>query len=126
MLRSIAIRLVLWLCARFDIVLIDEQRKFISSDAVEKGKRWEMFATEAGGLYDMIEKQRREAFEAFADTRPDQIEEKQYLAMQDRALRQLYARVQNVVATGKIEAKQREQQAKMQKAASLRARFDEF
>lgn len=125
-MRNLAIRLVLWLCARFDIVLIDEQRKHIGGDAVERGKRWEMFATEVGGLFDMVEAQRRDTFEAFAETRPDQMEEKQYLAMQDRALRQLKARVQNVIASGKIEAKQRAHKAKMEEAAALRARYDEF
>jgi hypothetical protein len=109
-MRNLAIRLVLWLSARFEIVLIDEQRKFIGGDAVERGKRWEMFATEQGGLFDMIDKQRREAFEAFADTRPDQIAEKEYLAMQDRALRQLRARVDSIIASGKIAAKQSEKQ----------------
>ena len=107
-MRNLAIRLVLWLCARFDIVLIDEQRKFIGGDAVERGKRWEMFATEEGGLFDMIAKQRKDAFEAYADTRPDQVAEKEYLALQDRSLRQLKARVDSVIASGKIAAKQSE------------------
>ena len=110
-MRDLAIRLVLWLCNRFDIALIDERRSEQMPDAIARAERWEAFAKESGGLYDMIEKQRREAFQAYADTAPDDVATKEHLAMQDRALRQLQARVASIVATGKIEANRKRQNA---------------
>lgn len=93
---------MLFLSARYDINLVDETRRDNGSDAVARGERWEAFALENGGLFDMIEGQRRDAFEAFADLRPDDIAEKTYLAAQDRCWRQVRARIEGVIATGKM------------------------
>lgn len=102
-MRNLAIRLVLWLCRVFDIVPLDEARKHMGADKVQRAERWQVFATEAGGLFDMIEAQRVAAFEAYADAPPSDHDTKEHLAMQDRAWRQLRARVDNIIATGKIE-----------------------
>jgi hypothetical protein len=107
-MRNLAIRLVLWLCARFDIVPLDETRRFVTPDAVARGQRWEAFYSEEGGLADMVAQARREAFEAYAECRPDAVSEKEYLAASDRCWRQLDARVRNVIATGKLAAKEAE------------------
>ena len=48
--------------------------------------------------------QRRAAFEAYADCRPGDHAEREYLAMQDRCLRQLKARIGSVIQAGVIEA----------------------
>jgi hypothetical protein len=105
-MRNLAIRLVLWLCARFDIVLIDEARRFAPPDAIARGQRWEAFYAEEGGIADMITQARREAFEAYSDCRPADVSEREYLAMSDRCWRQLDRRVRSVIETGQITAKQ--------------------
>lgn len=108
MIRLLAIRLVLWLCARFNIVLLDEARKFASPDAVARGQRWEAFYHEEGGIADMIQQARREAFEAYGECRPDNVAEKDYLAASDRCWRQIDRRIRSVIETGKLEAKKAE------------------
>lgn len=107
MLRSAAIRLVLWLCRTFDIALVEQSRIAHGRDAISRGEQWEAFAREEGGLFDMIETARREAFEAYADCRPGDVNEKDYLAQQDRCWRQLEARVNGVIQSGVIEADNR-------------------
>lgn len=110
-MRRLAVRLILWLSKRFDIVLINEQRIAMGGDQVARSQRWEAFAKEEGGLFDMIRAQREMAFEAYADTPPDDVATKEHLAMQDRALRQIEARVKSVIATGQIKAQQQRQEA---------------
>lgn len=105
-MRTMAVNLVLWLCARFDISLIDEARRFASPDAIARGQRWEAFYNEEGGLADMIQQARKEAFEAYAETRPSDVAEKEYLAGIDRCWRQIDRRVRSVVETGQLVAKQ--------------------
>lgn len=103
MMRNLAIHLVLWLCRTFDISLIEETRQRNGRDAIARGEQWETFAREEGGLFDMIEQQRREAFEAYADCRPGDVAEKEYLAQQDRCWRQIEARVKGIIQSGQIE-----------------------
>ena len=103
-MRNLVIRLVLWLCRVFDIALVNEARTMNGMDAVARGQQWEALAREEGGLFDMIEGMRRAAFEAYADCRPGDHAEKEYLAMQDRCLRQLKARIGAVIQAGVIEA----------------------
>lgn len=107
-MRNLAVRLVLWLCRRFDINPLDEARRFVSPDAVTRGQRWEGFYHEQGGLADMIQSARREAFEAYAECRPDNVAEKEYLAASDRCWRQIDRRIRSVIETGKIAAKNAE------------------
>lgn len=107
-MRSLAIRLVLWLCRVFDISLLDEARRFASPDAIARGQRWEAFYSEEGGIADMIRQARKEAFEAYAECRPSDVAEKEYLAGIDRCWRQIDRRVQSVIETGKLAAKQAE------------------
>ena len=105
-MRNLIVRLVLWLCRVFDIVLIDEARRFASPDAIARGQRWEQFYAEEGGLADMIAQARREAFEAYGECRPSDVAEKEYLAASDRCWRQLDRRVRSVIETGQLAAKQ--------------------
>lgn len=113
MLRNLAIHLVLWLCRVFAIVPLDEARRFMGQDKLVRSQRWEAFAVEQGGLYDMIETQRLAAFEAYAETPPNDQATRDHLAMQDRAWRQIRARVDNVIAAGKIEEKNNEAKARL-------------
>lgn len=107
-MRNLAIRLVLWLCARFDINPLDEARRFASPDAIVRGQRWEAFYHEEGGLADMIAVIRKEAFEAAAELDPSDTHKIYYWATADRNLRKLDQRVRGIVANGKIAAKQAE------------------
>lgn len=104
-MRNLAIRLVMWLCARFDIVPLDEARKHMGPDKVARSQRWESFYLEEGGLADMITAARRDAFEAYAECRPSDHAEKEYLANSDRCWRQIEQRVRSVIESGKIEAR---------------------
>jgi hypothetical protein len=105
-MRNLAVMLVLWLCDRFDIVPLDEARRFASPDAVARGQRWEAFYHEEGGLADMIAALRREAFEAAAELDPRDTDKIYYWATADRNLRRLEQKVRGVVQNGKIAAKQ--------------------
>lgn len=107
-MRNLAIRLVLWLCARFNIVMLDEARKFASPDAVARGQRWEAFYHEEGGLADMLVAIRKEAFEAAAELDPRDTDKIYYWATADRNLRKLDQRVRSVIVNGQIAAKQAE------------------
>lgn len=104
-------KLILWLVDRFDISLIDETRIPNGMEVKARAERWKAFALEQGGLFDMIEAQRRAEFEAFADLRPNQLNEKAYLAQQDRCWRQVRARVESIIMTGKVAADKEAQEA---------------
>lgn len=104
-MRNLAVKLVLWLCARFGIVPLDEARRFASPDAVARGQRWEAFFHEEGGLADMIAALRREAFEAAAELDPSDTAKIYYWATADRNLRRLEQKVRGVIVNGQIEAK---------------------
>ena len=107
-MRNLAIRLVLWLCARFDINPLDETRRFVSPDAVARGQRWEAFYLEQAGIADMIQTLRREAFEVAAELDPNDTDKIYYWATADRNLRRLDQRVRSIIETGKIAAKNAE------------------
>ena len=100
-MRDLAMRLVLWLARRYGIVLLDEQRRFASPDAIVRGKRWQEFYSEDGGLADMIAVLRREAFEAAAELDPADTAKIYYWATADRNLRRLQNRILQVIASGK-------------------------
>jgi hypothetical protein len=107
-MRSWAIRLVLWLCERFSIAVLDEQRVFMGADVIERSKRWEAFYREQGGLADMLADIRREAFEAAQEIDPRETDKIYYWAMADRNVRKLEQRIRNVITAGEVEAKRRE------------------
>lgn len=98
-------KLILWLCHRFDAWPIEEARIEMGADKIARSQRWQAFANEAGGLFDMIEQQRREAFEAYSALPPSAHDDRVYLAMTDRNLRALKQRVVSVIAAGEIEAR---------------------
>lgn len=105
MFRKLAIRLVMWLCARYSIIPLDEARKFMGADKVARSQRWESFYLEENGLADMIDAARRGAFEAYSECRPSDHAEKEYLANSDRCWRHIDQRIRSVIETGKIEAR---------------------
>lgn len=116
-MRNLAIRLVLWLCARFDIVPITEARLHVSPDAVARAERWQQFYSETGGLADMLGALRREAFEAAQEAAAGDDQTRLAWMLQDRAYRSLEQRVLNVVATGRA---MQAQAAEAERMSSMR------
>ena len=100
-MRNLALRLILWLARRYGVVLLNEQRRHISPDAIVRAKRWEEFYNETGGLADMLAALRREAFEAAAELDPKDTDKIYYWATADRNLRRLDHKVLQVIASGK-------------------------
>jgi hypothetical protein len=107
-MRNLAIRLVLWLCARFNITVLDEQRVMMGADVIERSQRWETFYREQGGLADMLAAIRLEAFEAAQEIDPRDTDKIYYWAMADRNVRKLEHRIRGVITAGDVEAKRRE------------------
>lgn len=105
MLHNLATRLILWLCARFYVWPIDEARIAMGDDAKARSMRWQEFAREDGGLFDMIEAMRKKAFEEYSALPPSAHAERDYLALSDRNLRALKQRVVSVIAAGEIAEK---------------------
>ena len=103
--RNLVTRLILWLCARFDVWPIDEARIPMADDAKARSMRWQEFAGEEGGLFDMIEAMRTKAFEEYSALPPAAHAERDYLALSDRNLRALKQRVVSVIAAGEIAEK---------------------
>ena len=121
MLRKLVLRLVMWLCARCDINPLDEARVNMGADKVARSQRWEAFANEEGGIFDMIEALRKESFEAYGELPPSAHDERVYLAMTDRNLRRLKQRVVSVITAGKIEARNAESLAKHSRGNPLKS-----
>lgn len=105
MIHKAIIRLILWLCHRYNVWPLDETRTPMEADAKARSIRWEQFAKEEGGLFDMIEALRRETFEQASEIAPHEVEKLQYAAMSDRNLRRLKQRITGVIAAGKIETR---------------------
>lgn len=119
-------RLAKWLCRLADIPStesIDATRLQAGTDAVERGMRWEMFYREAGGLADMLDALRREAFEAAAEAGAKDDQTRLAWMLQDRAYRRLALKVENIVITGKNEVSNREQAARSNAMRIVRAEF---
>jgi hypothetical protein len=77
------------------------------ADAVARGQRWEAFATEEGGIYDMISALRRDYFEKVGQLSPGDVESLRALGMADRIAREIERKVQTVIETGRLRAKDR-------------------
>src|SRR5690606_21261400 len=103
-------------CRRYSFGLIDEARHMNGKDAVERGARWQHFYFEEGGLADMLEALRREAFEAAAELDPSDTDKIYYWGMADRNIRRLQQRIEAVSQHGKIEAERINQIGRMNAA----------
>ena len=103
---------------------IDQTRLLNGSDAVERGQRWELFYREQGGLLDMLNGLRQEAFEAAAELDPKDTDKIYYWATADRNIRRLQARVEAVVMSGRVEVERRN--AVSAQEAFTKARATEF
>lgn len=97
-------RILLWLCARLNVAVIDGTRIMHGPDAVERGARWEAFYREQGGLKDMIDAVRLGYFEASAALGVSDTDKLYEYALADRIAREIDRQVQGVVISGKVEA----------------------
>jgi len=107
-MRKHLLRLILWLCERYSINIVDERRIPHGSDAIALGQRWEQFAREENGLYDMLEACDRDILDATQELRPGQTDELYAAALQRRAIRMLQGKVEQVIADGELAQKQAE------------------
>ena len=108
MLREAVAWLVAWLCARFDIEVLEAARRPSTQDAIARGEQWRAFYEEEGGLRDMLDAMRVEAFEAASDLPPEETDKIYYWSMSDRITRRLQQRIVRVIPPGQVEAERRE------------------
>lgn len=102
-MRNLIARLIVWFARHYGVSLVEHTRLHTGSDAVERGARWEMFYREQGGLADMLETIRREAFEAAAELDPSDTDKIYYWATADRNIRKLKLRIEGVIISGHAE-----------------------
>lgn len=99
-------KLLDWLAARLGYVTREYPRMDMGGDAVSRGKRWEAFYTEKGGLGDMIEGLRRSYFEKVGTLKPGDNQSLAALGMADKIAREIEREVQQVIETGKLREKE--------------------
>ncbi len=116
-MRKVLVRLVLWAVQRLQIT---QTRLLAGADAVERGARWEAFYREEGGLADMLDAIRREAFEVAGELDPSETDKIYYWAMADRNVRKLRQRIEQVIISGKTEAENRRQLERMNAGRLMR------
>lgn len=104
MIRRIAIAIVTYLCHRFSISLVAEQRISNGVEETARGQRWQSFYDEENGLRDMFTGLRRDYFEKVGALAPGDTESLKALAMADRICREVERKVQTVIETGKLRA----------------------
>ena len=102
-MRNLAVKLVMWLCDRYAINVVDEARFKLNEDQIAKANRWREFINEEGGLLDFIEALRRQGFEQAAETPVDETETLRYWAMSDRNLRRIKGMALSIVQSGELE-----------------------
>lgn len=120
-MRNLVLRLVMWLCARYDINPVEEQRRLAPQDRVIRGQRWEEFYSEEGGLRDMIAGIRQNYFEqasALGHRDNDKLYE---FAVADRQARELEREVLQIVASGRAMAERQAHIDREDAARILRA-----
>lgn len=113
MLRNLATRLILFLCDRFSVHPLDEARINMGSDKQARSQRWEMFAREEGGLFDLLDTIRGEYLDAMGKVAPGDTDKLEALAIGGRVVEQLRAQVRSVIAAGEIEARNVDRAARL-------------
>ena len=119
-------RFAIWLCRIAGIPAtqsIDATRLLSGTDAVDRGQRWEALYREQGGLADMLDALRREAFEAAAEAGVRDDQTRLAWLLQDRAYRRLQNKIEAVVISGKSEVAK---QAQRQRDEAIRIIRQEF
>ena len=117
-MKAAMIRLTVWLASRLGLVVLDVERFNAGTDAVERGKRWESFYREEGGLADMVAGLRKSYFEAASGIGHRDNDKLYEFAVADRMARELEREVLQIIVTGKAEFERR-QMAEREKAAQI-------
>lgn len=112
-MRKLITRLILFLCARFDIHPLDESRINMGVDKKARSQRWEAFAREEGGLFDLLDKIKAEYLAKMGQVSPGDHKTLETLAIGARVTDQLGAQVRSIIAAGEIEARNEDQRAKL-------------
>lgn len=113
MLRNFAIRLVLWLCDHFDIRPLDETRINMGADKKARSQRWEAFAKEDGGLFDMLDKIKADYLTKMGKVAPGDAKSLEALAIGARVVDGLKSEVRSVIAEGQIAQVQEDRAARL-------------
>jgi len=90
------------------------------TDAVARGQRWEAFAVEEGGIYDMIAALRADYFAKVGQLSPSETDKLLALGMADKIAREIEGKVRTVIETGKIRANDREHTERVANIGRLR------
>lgn len=105
-------RLIDRILAYFGYIPADAPRPYTrtqnGTDAIARGQRWEAFATEEGGLYDMIQSLRADYFAKVGQLSPADRDKLLALGMADKIARELEAKVRTVIDTGHIRAMEKQ------------------
>jgi len=83
------------------------------TDAIARGQRWEAFAEEEGGLYDMIASLRRDYFTKVGQLSPGDTDKLLALGMADKIVQEIERKVQSVIETGRIRANDKQHTSKI-------------
>lgn len=118
-MRKLITRLILFLCHRFSIWPVDETRHDMGDEAQIRAQRWEAFAREKGGLFDMLDGVRSEYLAAMGNTPPGEHARIEALAIGAATAEKLRAEVRNIIATGELAA---ENDDSVEKFATLPSR----
>ena len=112
-MRSLAVRLILFLCDRFDVHPLDEARINMGVDKKARSQRWEAFAREEGGLFDLTSKIKAEYLASMGKVKPGDAKALEALAIGARVCDQLDAQVRSVIAAGEIAAANEDRRARL-------------
>lgn len=112
-MRNLTTRLILWLCAHYSINPLDEARIHMGADKKARSQRWEMFAREEGGLFDLLDKIKAEYLAKMGSVKPGDAKTLEALAIGARVAEGLRAEVRSVIAAGEIEARNEDRVAKL-------------
>lgn len=111
-MRSLIVRLVLFLCQRFDIWPVEQARMDMGGDAKDRSQRWEHFAREKGGLFDMLDAIESEYLAAMGRTKPKDHDTLETLAIGAHVANRLRAEVRSVIANGHVQQANEDQVAR--------------
>lgn len=112
-MRKLIVRFILWLCNRFDVHPLDEARIDLGTDKKARSQRWEGFAREQGGLFDLTRKIKADYMAAMGRVKPGDAKALEALAIGARVCDQLDAQVRAVIASGEIEAANEDRAARL-------------
>ncbi len=112
-MRNLAVRLVLWLCHRFDIWPVTEARIPMGGDKKARSQRWEEFAREKGGLFDLLDAIKAEYLASMGKVKPGDAKTLEALAIGAHVTDRLAAQVRSIIAAGEVEAVNEDRRAKL-------------